>query len=171
MLSKIAANDHLNLWNRKRSPSLMHVALSSWSSSDWVVSGVWLDPGPIGVQPASARMTRSAAVPSLPFSACFGDRPEHRGLLENGSLSSLAENALDHADGNPIDPGDLGSRHAVLRPGADAHKLRARDLGRHPLLGADRRITFLATNWCRRQGSQNARFPPRLVGGHQGVRN
>jgi hypothetical protein len=54
MLSKIAANDHLNLWNRKRSPSLMHVALSSRSSSDWVVSGVWLDPGPIGVQPASA---------------------------------------------------------------------------------------------------------------------
>ena len=65
-------------------------------------------------------MTRSAAVPSLPFSACFGDRPEHRGLLENGSLSALAENALDHADGNPIDLGDLGESSFRLRPGSDA---------------------------------------------------
>ena len=39
------------------------------------------------------------------------------------SVSPVAENALDQTDGNPIDRGDLGSRHAVLRPGADACKL------------------------------------------------
>jgi hypothetical protein len=46
----------------------------------------------------------------------------------DNSLLGLAENALDYVDGDTIDRGDLGSRHAVLHPGANAAKLRARDL-------------------------------------------
>jgi hypothetical protein len=48
----------------------------------------------------------------------------------------LSENALDHIDGNAVNPGDLGSRHTVLDPDADARELRLRDLARYPLLGA-----------------------------------
>ena len=51
------------------------------------------------------------------------------------SLSGFVQNAFDLADGNPIDIGDLRNRHAVSRQGADARKLRARDLARHRRLG------------------------------------
>jgi hypothetical protein len=49
----------------------------------------------------------------------------------------LSENPLDHIDGNAINAGDLGSRHTVFDPDADARELRLRDLRRYPLLGGD----------------------------------
>ena len=60
-------------------------------------------------------------------------RPDRRRAargLRRTDPSGLSENALDRSNGNPINRGDLGSRHAVFHPGADARKLRARDLGR-----------------------------------------
>jgi hypothetical protein len=56
-------------------------------------------------------------------------------------------------------------------PDADARKLRARDLGRHPLLGDGRRFTSLAADRRRRQRSQNARFPRRWFGRRHGSRD
>ena len=50
-------------------------------------------------------------------------------------LSDFVQNAFDVADSNSIDIGDLCNRHAVSRQGADARKLRARDLARHRRLG------------------------------------
>ena len=49
--------------------------------------------------------------------------------------SDLPEDALDHADGNPVDLGDLGNGHSVLHPGSDAGMVRPRDLMRGPGLG------------------------------------
>jgi hypothetical protein len=119
-------------------------------------------------------------------------RPAFRGLVQSGSHevarcgptaegqpvpddestpSGLSENALDRTNRNPINRSDLGSRHAVFRPDADARKLRARDLGRHPLLGDGRRFTLLAADRRRRQRAQNTRFPRRWFGRRHGIRN
>jgi hypothetical protein len=55
--------------------------------------------------------------------------------------SGLSQNALDRADSYPINRCDLGSHHAILHPGADASKLRARNLSRRP--SAPRSCTVL----------------------------
>ena len=54
------------------------------------------------------------------------------GCLQTESSSALPEDALDNADGNPIDLGDLGDRQPVLHPGSDARVVRPRDLARGP---------------------------------------
>jgi class 3 adenylate cyclase len=51
--------------------------------------------------------------------------------------ANSSEDALDHADGDPIDLGDLGDRHSVIHPGSDARMVRPRDLTRGPGLGID----------------------------------
>ena len=103
-----------------------------------------------------------------------------RGLLNvtaeaaaGGPISrSLTENALDCVHRNSVHPGHLGSSHAVLYPGTDASKLRARDLDRrYRRLGGDLCGTFLMTDRRCRQRSQNTRFPRRLVDRCLGVRN
>jgi hypothetical protein len=52
-------------------------------------------------------------------------------------VSTPRQNALDLADGNPIDLGDLGNRHAVLHPIADTRKMRLGNRGRRLPLCAD----------------------------------
>jgi hypothetical protein len=94
--------------------------------------------------------------------AAEGNRPE-------AIKSAFCENPLDHVDGNPVDPRDLGSRHPVLHPGADGRKLRAWDRGRYRLLGFDRRFASLGTDGRRRQCPQHTRFTCRLVDRQQRV--
>jgi hypothetical protein len=62
-----------------------------------------------------------------------------------------------------IDPGDLGSRHTVLDPNADARELRLRDLRRYPFLGGDRRFAFVVIGRRWRQRLQDTPFTCRLV--------
>jgi hypothetical protein len=80
----------------------------------------------IGGAPADYRVGASRKAP----------RPVAGGEAD-GPLG-FAENALDLVDGDPVDLGNLGSRHSVLHPGADTIKLRPRDFRRHLLIGADR---------------------------------
>jgi hypothetical protein len=47
-----------------------------------------------------------------------------------GSLSRVAQNALDLCNSDPINPSHLGDRHTVLHPRPDAGKLLAWDLAR-----------------------------------------
>jgi hypothetical protein len=73
-------------------------------------------------------------------------------------VSSLCENPLYHIDGDPVHPRNLSRCHPVLHPGADARKLRARDLRRYPVLGVDWPVVFLVTNRRGRQRLQHTRF-------------
>jgi hypothetical protein len=75
--------------------------------------------------------------------------PEIAAKIDSNRRSGLSENALDHVDGHPVNPRDLGNRHPVPHPGLDGRKLRPWDRGRYPLLGFDRRFAFLGT--ARRQ--------------------
>jgi hypothetical protein len=84
--------------------------------------------------------------------------------------SAFSENALDHADGNPVDLGDLGDRHSVLHPGSDASMVRPRDITRRPGLGVDRCRDFLVADRWRRQDREHARLPRGLLGRWRGVR-
>lgn len=81
--------------------------------------------------------------------------------------SAFPENALDRADANPVDLGNLGNRHSVLHPGSDASKLGDRDLGHHSLPGADWSVDLLETDRRRGRGCQHARLARRLVGRRQ----
>jgi hypothetical protein len=74
------------------------------------------------------------------------------GETPNRPVRFVGECARSHPHGNPINRGDLGSRHAVFRPDADARKLRARDLRRHLLLRVGRRFILLAAQRRRPQG-------------------
>ena len=85
--------------------------------------------------------------------------------------SALSENALDRADGNPIDLGDLGNRHPVFHPGPDAGKFRPRNLACYGWFGANRRSDLLATHWRRLQNPQDARFAHRVVDRRERFRN
>jgi hypothetical protein len=88
-----------------------------------------------------------------------------------GEEARLPEDALDHADGNPVDLGDLGNGHSVLHPGSDAGMVRPRDLTRGPGLGVGWCRNFLVPDRCPRQDRQNTRFPRGLLGRWHGVRN
>ena len=83
----------------------------------------------------------------------------------------LPEDALDHADGDPVDLGDLGDRQPVLHPGSDARMFRPRDLTRGPGLGVDRCRNFLVADRCRRQDREHARLPRGSLGRWRGVRS
>ena len=72
--------------------------------------------------------------------------PMRRPWLEGRTPSGVAENAFDHADRGAVDLGDLGDRHAVFYQGADAGKLRRRELARRLWLAADRNFWLLATD-------------------------
>ena len=80
------------------------------------------------------------------------------------TASGFPENALDIVDGNPVDLGDLGCRHAVLYPATDARELRPRNLARRLRLRADRYVDLRKTVRRRRRDSQHTRFPRRSVG-------
>ena len=69
--------------------------------------------------------------------------------LADESSSGLPEDALDHADGNPIDLGDLGYRHSVFHPGSDARVVRLRDITRGPGLGVGWCCNFFVADRCR----------------------
>jgi hypothetical protein len=84
--------------------------------------------------------------------------------------SPLPQDALDHADGNPVDLRDLGDRQPVIHPGSDARMVRPRDLARGPGLGVDRCRSFLVADRCRRQDREHARFPRGLLGRWRGIR-
>jgi hypothetical protein len=84
--------------------------------------------------------------------------------------SLLPEDALDHADGDPVDLGDLGDRHSVFHPCSDARMLRPRDLTRGPGLVVDRCRNFPVTDRCRRQDREHARLPRGSLGRGHGVR-
>jgi hypothetical protein len=86
-------------------------------------------------------------------------------------LVKLADDALDHADGNPVDLGDLGDRQPVIHPGSDARVVRPRDLARGPGLGVDRCRSFLVADRCRRQDREHAGFSRGMLGRGRGVRN
>ena len=83
----------------------------------------------------------------------------------------MCENPLDHIDGDPVHPRNLSRCHPVLHPGADARKLRARDLRRYPVLGVDWPVAFLVTNRRGRQRLQHTRFMFGLADRWQRVRN
>jgi hypothetical protein len=83
----------------------------------------------------------------------------------------LPEDALDHADGDPIDLGDLGDGQPVLHPGSDAGVVRPRDLAGGPGGGVDWWCNFLVADRRRRQDRQHARFPRGLLGRWRGVRD
>ena len=91
-------------------------------------------------------------------------QPQGRPCPRGRMRSSSAEKALDLADGRPIDLGDLGNRHAVSYPTADARELRPRNLARRLRLGADRCFDLLETVRRRRRDFQHPRFPRRWVG-------
>jgi hypothetical protein len=65
--------------------------------------------------------TRKRHVP--PWRFPFIDDAGRCDPADGGTPSALAENALDVADGCPIDLGDLGNRYAVLHQGADMPEL------------------------------------------------
>ena len=78
--------------------------------------------------------------------------------------SGFAANPGDLVNGNPVDLGDLANRHTVFHQGADAGKLRPRNLARRLWLAADRSFELLVANWRRRRDySQDTRFARRLV--------
>ncbi len=85
--------------------------------------------------------------------------PRPAGGKADGPLG-FAEDALDLADGDPVDLGNLGIRHSVLHPRADTVKLRPRDFRRHLPLGADRRFAPHMDRG-RRCDCQHARLPRR----------
>jgi hypothetical protein len=93
------------------------------------------------------------------------------GCLQTESSSALPEDALDNADGNPIDLGDLGDRQPVLHPGSDARVVRPRDLARGPGLVVDWCRNFLVADRRRRQDRQHARLPRGSLDRWRGVRN
>jgi hypothetical protein len=68
-----------------------------------------------------------------------------------GTSSGLAENALDLAGDYAIDLGDLGNRHAVFDPGADAREVRRRDRGRRMRLAANWSFELFVTGRRRRR--------------------
>jgi hypothetical protein len=72
----------------------------------------------------------------------WGSPPHSRRI----DWSALPDDALDHADGDPIDPGDLGDRQPVIHPGSNARVVRPRDLARGPGLGVDRWRGFLVAD-------------------------
>lgn len=78
-------------------------------------------------------------------------------------VSGGAENALDLAGGDPIRLRDLGGRHAVLQPRADARHVRRRnDDGLRRLLGRLSRFVVLGRH--RRRGDcQDARSAYRFT--------
>src|SRR5271163_780707 len=78
---------------------------------------------------------------------------------------SSGENSLDLGNHYAIDLGDLGHRHAVFDPGADARKVRRGDLRRSMRLGVHWSFKLLMTDRRRRRDcSQHTRFAQRLVG-------
>ena len=101
----------------------------------------------------------------------FSNDASPEGTSPREIVSRFAKNVLDLIDGRPVDLGDLGNRHAIFYPAADARELRLRDITRRLRLGADRSFALLVTDWRRRQDySQHTRFARRLVG-WRGVRH
>jgi hypothetical protein len=81
------------------------------------------------------------------------------------------EDALDRADGDPVDPGGLGDRQPVLHPGSDARVFGPRDLTRGRGLGVNWCRDFLVADRCRSQDRQSARLPGGSLGRGHGVRD
>ena len=73
-----------------------------------------------------------------------------RAVVAKPTAVRPSQNPGDLADVNPIDLCDLANRHAVFYQGADAGKLRRRNLACRLLLGDDRSFNLLVTNWRRR---------------------
>jgi hypothetical protein len=85
--------------------------------------------------------------------------------------SGFPQDALDHADGDPVDLGDLGDRQPVIHPGSDAGMVRPRDLTSGPGLGVDRWRGFFVGDRWRRQDREHARLSHGVLGGGRGVRD
>ena len=112
---------------------------------------------------------------SVPFNTTADDLIAHDliAFLSAGSAnargrpanppSGLAENALNLANGNPIDLRHLGNRHAVFCPGADAGELRPWNLTCRQR-GCDRSFGLIVTCERRKSYSQHSRLARRLVG-------
>src|SRR5579884_1776061 len=90
---------------------------------------------------------------------------------EAETASSFPQNALDLADGNPIDLGNLRNGHAAFQPSSNSSEVGRRDLGRHRRLGVAGSFGLGMPDRRRRRSGQDPRFPLRRLGRGAGVRN
>ncbi len=92
-------------------------------------------------------------------------------MPEAVAASGFPQNALDLADGNPIDLGNLRNGHAVFQPSSNSSEMGRRDLGRHRRLGVAGSFGLGMPDRRRRRSGQDPRFPLRRLGRGAGVRN